>query len=481
MRFYFLGIFLICCTQFLFSQDCPHPIGLYTSTSSFNSSYVFVEGHWDSLLGTGVQHFLVNYKELGSVEWNNLANLDSSSTSKIIPFLDFNTTYIWRVGSFCSESYQDPAEWSVIDTFTTMEYIECPSPTNTFSDNIIITEVTGFADTHWDSMLGMGVDHFLLSYKNINDTIWTNISNMDSTINYQTIGGNLAHNNYYEWKVQAYCSQNQSYYSDWSERDTFYIGSFIPEEFSPEINISLSSLLCDDITNINFISEQGSNEPDIQSTIVTSNLGYIFVDNLQLGQTVGNAFAIAGINGFINEEFTLVLSEINSEENSIKIDLVNNDQQTQYSFSILNLSDGGIEMSIVSPADNNFYTSGNSLEINLLGIFMNPNPSLLQFSVVVFSELNDDAFNQFDFNIDCANTITTFDDVSLFYPNPTFSNVNLMFENVKAIKIFDTKGQLMLFEENPSNSIDISKLSKGLYFVEIISDVKRNVEQLIVK
>ena len=175
------------------------------------------------------------------------------------------------------------------------------------------------------------------------------------------------------------------------------------------------------------------------------------------------------------------MSEINSEENSIKIDLVNNDQQTQYSFSILNLSDGGIEMTIVSPADNNFYTSGNSLEINLLGIFMNPNPSLLQFSVVVFSELNDDTFNQFDFNIDCPNTITTFDNVSLFYPNPIFSNMNLMFENVKAIKIFDTKGQLILFEENPSNSIDISKLSQGLYFVEIIRDVKRNVEQLIVK
>ena len=59
--------------------------------------------------------------------------------------------------------------------------------------------------------------------------------------------------------------------------------------------------------------------------------------------------------------------------------------------------------------------------------------------------------------------------------------MNLMFENVKAIKIFDTKGQLILFEENPSNSIDISKLSQGLYFVEIIRDVKRNVEQLIVK
>ena len=56
MRFNFLVIFFFV-TKCLFSQDCPQPIGLYTSTSSFNSSYVFVEGHWDSLLGTGVQHF----------------------------------------------------------------------------------------------------------------------------------------------------------------------------------------------------------------------------------------------------------------------------------------------------------------------------------------------------------------------------------------------------------------------------------------
>ena len=59
-------------------------------------------------------------------------------------------------------------------------------------------------------------------------------------------------------------------------------------------------------------------------------------------------------------------------------------------------------------------------------------------------------FNQFDFNIDCANTISTFDYVSLFYPNPTYSDVNLMVKNLKAIKIFDTKGQLMLFDENPT-------------------------------
>ena len=161
--------------------------------------------------------------------------------------------------------------------------------------------------------------------------------------------------------------------------------------------------------------------------------------------------------------------------------MVNYDQQSQYSFSILNLEDGGIEMSIVSPADNNFYTSGNSLDINLSGIFMNPNPSLLQLSVVVFSELNDNTFNQFDFNIDCANTIMAFDNISLFYPNPTFSNVNLMVENLKAIKIFNTKFQLIFIDENPSNSIDVSQLSQGLYFVELIGDGKSNIEKLIVR
>ncbi len=481
MQFRLLPIILLFVTTHLFSQECPQPTGLFTDNYTFNSSYASVNANWESLLGTGVHHFIVNYRNVDSLQWNNLANLDSSSTYKVIGLLDYNTTYEWRVAAYCSENNQIASEWSVVDTFTTMEYIECPEPTNIYSDNVIVTEVTGFANTHWNSMLGMGVDHFLLSYKNVNDTTWTNVSNMDSTYNSQTIGGNFEHENHYEWKVQAYCSQNQSYYSEWSVTDTFYIGNFVAEAFTPEINISLSSLICEELSHINFITEQGLNEPDIQSTSVTSNLGYINLDNLEIGQNVGNATAIAGINNFINNEYSLVISEINSVDNSIEIDLVNDDEETQFSFTIENLEGGGVEMSIVSPSDNNSYTSGNSLDINLIGIFMNPSPSLLQFDVTVFSELNDNTFNQFDFNIDCTNAIVTFDNVSLFYPNPTYSVVNLMVENLKAIKIFDTKGQLMLFDENPTNSIDVSQLSQGLYFMEIISDGKSSVEQLIIR
>ena len=280
MQYRLLPILLLFVTSHLFSQECPQPTGLFTDNYAFNSSYASVNANWESLLGTGVHHFIVNYRNADSLQWNNLANLDSSSTYKVIGLLDYNTTYEWRVAAYCSENNQIASEWSVLDTFTTMEYIECPEPTNIYSDNIIVTEVTGFANTNWDSMLGMGVDHFLTLYKNINDTTWTNVSNMDSTYNSQTIGGNFEHENYYEWKVQAYCSQNQSYYSEWSVTDTFYIGNFVAEAFTPEINISLSSLICEELSDINFITEQGLNEPDIQSTSVTSNLGYINLDNL---------------------------------------------------------------------------------------------------------------------------------------------------------------------------------------------------------
>jgi len=481
MRFYFLSILFLLSAVNLFSQDCPQTTGLYTDNYSFNSSFASVEGNWDSLLGTGVQHFLVNYRQIDSLNWNNLANLDSTSTSKVIGLLDFNTTYVWRVAAYCSENYQDPAEWSVVDTFTTLEYVECPSPSNIYSDNIIVTEVTAFADGHWDSMLGMGIDHFVIGYKSIDDTSWNYLSNMDSTINTRTIGGNLEHESYYEWKVQAFCSENQSYYSDWSVNDTFYIGSFVPQAFTPEINIDLSSLDCEDLTDINFEIEQGLNEPDIQSTNMTSNLGSIDLENLEVGQNVGSALAVAGINSYINNEYSLVVGEINSSLNSVEIDLIEGDN-VQFSFTIINLEDGGVEMSIVSPSDNNSYTTGNSLNINLTGIFMNPSPSLLQFDITIFSEENENTFDQFDFDIDCeTNTIDTFESSYSLYPNPTSSFVNFGFEGVKTVRIIDMRGQLITSFKTSSVQIDVKNLSSGLYFVEIETDGNRIVDRLIVR
>ena len=92
-----------------------------------------------------------------------------------------------------------------------------------------------------------------------------------------------------------------------------------------------------------------------------------------VGQNVGNASAVAGINDVINNQYDLIVSNVSMSQSSVEIDLVSN-SQTEFSFTIINLDGGGIELSIVSPSDNNNYTSGNSLDILLSNIFINPSP-----------------------------------------------------------------------------------------------------------
>ena len=142
------------------------------------------------------------------------------------------------------------------------------------------------------------------------------------------------------------------------------------------IDITLSSLVCEEPTDISLTLSQSPNQPDIQSTISSSNLGYIDLNNLSIGQNVGSASVTAGINNFIDNDYSLEISEISLIDNSVTIDLVPVPvNQSQISFEIYNLENGGIELSLISPADNNSYTSGNSLEITLEDIFINPSPS----------------------------------------------------------------------------------------------------------
>lgn len=465
--------------SFKLIANCPSPDGLYTDNYSFNSTASYVEGHWDSMLELGVNDFLIKYKHIDSLEWNNLSNLDSTSTSRIIGPLDYNTTYVWSVVAFCDDN--EP-EWSVVDTFTTLEYIECPSTTNLYTDNVIVTENSGFVNSHWDSMLG-SVDHFILNFKSVDDTIWEVLSNMDSTINTRIIGGNLEHDNYYEWRVQAYCSQNQSYYSQWSERDTFYIGNFVPQAFLPEIDITISSLICEEFSDITFSAVQTLNQPDIQSTKITSNLGSIDLLSLEIGQIVGNATVTAGINDFINNDYTLEVNQISVINNEVEIALNSNESGDNDSyFSVLNADDGGIEISIVAPTDNNSYTSGNSLEITLSDMFINPSPSLMQFDVNVFSELNDNIYEQYDFNIDCeSTTIFEYSSEYLLYPNPASSYVSINLTGDKTIKIVDVSGQLVSLVNTSSQIIDIDYLNSGIYFVEVQNETNLGIYKLIVR
>jgi len=52
------------------------------------------------------------------------------------------------------------------------------------------------------------------------------------------------------------------------------------------------------------------------------------------------------------------------------------------------------------------------------------------------------------------------------YPNPVEST--LFFSNyANIVQIFDITGKLVIFENNNINSIDVSRLDKGIYLIEI--------------
>ena len=115
-------------------------------------------------------------------------------------------------------------------------------------------------------------------------------------------------------KIQSFCSEKFSYFSDWSDVDTFYVEEFMPQPFTPEISIELSNLNCNEYTDITISTTQGQNEPDISDTKITSNFGTIDLDVLSINQIVGEAIITTGINN-ISDTLSLVIDEISIPNN----------------------------------------------------------------------------------------------------------------------------------------------------------------------
>ena len=68
------------------------------------------------------------------------------------------------------------------------------------------------------------------------------------------------------------------------------------------------------------------------------------------------------------------------------------------------------------------------------------------------------------------------------FPNPANSYLNFATnsnENID-IQIFDMLGKSILRIENAGNSVDISKLNSGIYFVHIVLGTKKSTKKLII-
>lgn len=103
-------------------SQCLNADSLHTT----NITYINAQANWSS--APNADHYLIHYREVGTVNWSNVGNIDSTMTSRNIPQLQPSTTYEWQIKTFCDSTNQPNSGWSVSDTFTTTNFV--PSPFN---------------------------------------------------------------------------------------------------------------------------------------------------------------------------------------------------------------------------------------------------------------------------------------------------------------------------------------------------------------
>ena len=88
--------------------------------------------------------------------------------------------------------------------------------------------------------------------------------------------------------------------------------------FSPMVAISLSTLECNTLSDISFITSQDANEPDMSSSVFTSDAGSFDFTGLATNDVIGSSIIIAG-GGYINISATLMVDFIiTSDKISVK-------------------------------------------------------------------------------------------------------------------------------------------------------------------
>ena len=67
------------------------------------------------------------------------------------------------------------------------------------------------------------------------------------------------------------------------------------------------------------------------------------------------------------------------------------------------------------------------------------------------------------------------------YPNPATDKIYISSKKpLSALALYDVYGKLVLKKENNANSIDVSRLNSGVYFLEVSSNSERVVKKVII-
>ncbi|MBT3418443.1 MAG: fibronectin type III domain-containing protein [Flavobacteriales bacterium] len=371
MKKVILSISFIWFTSNIFSQ-CLNADSLYIT----NITYVNVQANW--IAAPNADHYKIHYRELGTSNWSNLGNIDSTMTSRLIPMLQSQTTYEWEIETFCDSTNQNGSGWSYPDTFTTSIFVQCVNADSLYTNSITHENAIG----NWNPPAG--VNHYLVRVREIGTTNWSNFGNIDSTMTSRLIPL-LQQQTTYEWQINTFCDSGNQPNSGWSVSDTFTTAAFIPAVFNPIFIPIIGNIQCNQNTPFSIRASQIQDEPDIASTVFWSDKGHFEISTLNGGDTVGNA---SYTSSFLNFN-SIMIVDFTLGPNYAKIDLIDSLGVTMGFFLIENLS-SGIKVSSIGPNDGNNYTNGYISQLNFIDLFVNPSSAgPITFTADINSELGD--------------------------------------------------------------------------------------------
>ena len=277
---------------------------------------------------------------------------------------------------------------SISLTFITLSSAQCPAPSG-----LNVTSIThNSAIANWNSVTG--VDHYRIRTREVGAANWVNLLNIDSTMTSRILPL-LQPSTSYEWKIEAYCDSTNQTNSNWSIIDTFTTTLFIAAPFNPIITNTISNLQCNTPTGLLLTVSQDANEPDIETSYITSDGGSFNIGSLSPNDSVGYANLTTTIN---TTSLTISLSlkvGLITSQNSAIINAYDSIGSLVGFFTIENVSNG-VQVTTSSPNDGNNYTSAYTSNLYFTNIFINPPVSgPLHFFADIESELGDQ-FNDTD-------------------------------------------------------------------------------------
>ena len=374
MKVRLLTLFISLLSSGSYSQ-CFSPTTVFSS----NINYYSADVNWNSTSGT--HHYKIRYKEIGNSNWSYKNNIDANLNVKLLANLNPQSNYIWQIRAHCDTINSNTSNWSITDTFTTIT-TACPNTSSLYSNNINYNE----AIANWDTV--NGADRYKIRYKMLGNSLWSNLGPIYHPQDSVTIPL-LQQNTSYVWQVLTYHDSTNFLASLWSISDTFTTISFVAAPFNPITTNTLSSLECNLSTELTLTITQTINEPDIGTSIITSDGGYFDIGNISSGDTVGYAnmtTATQSISsvlrvGIIAGQNYAIINSFDSTGDLIGFFAIENDN-------------GGIKVSSTTPNDGNNYTSGFISEIHFTNLFTNPiNAGPLYFFIDIESELNDQIYD----------------------------------------------------------------------------------------